>query len=524
MRTMKNLLWLMLSCAFLISPLHAQVDSNPMILLEYPQVEITNKSFYVDQINKLTIQTIAKHRGYEPVFANETIMKSKLLNRLIIKINKSKESGFFNVEISQNSGKSGNPIRNSWAVNVPERFVLLQTRLSIIESLYGKTLAKEERDYLKKNDISFKEYLDTKEKTAEVEEDSSSDKGLTDKDIIKKKSKLKKKSDKSSDSGAEEVKGRDLITSLDTNIPYNEIKELVFKKPEDFNQIIFKIRKKNLQKEIEEIENLQKAIRTSMAKKISSTKETDAVAAKSDTENNNANQIKNNRDLPISLDSTALNPFNKEVRPRKTRNMVELVYLSRILSTTYLLTVYNKFSFTGPRYTYRRNLSEVSGDDLVFSIMNLRAVGVNDVEYSIPDVRNAHVQYLSSLSFLPFDYFLGMHYENQFFVNLAEINQGLKVAENHLVWVQTGIERVFQIKNIQTVFQAFYAKNIFSKSNFLKNRDVKLDGTRLSVGAEVSWRKWSIGMQYAKDLIESNTLSGFKIDQTSYFMNLAYGF
>lgn len=493
-----------------------------MILIEYPKVELVEKQFYVDQINKLTIQMIAKRKGYQLFFTNNPLTtKNELLNRLVVIVTKAGEDSY-HIDIKQNSGKTGKPLRMAWAMNVPKRFLLLQARLSLLESLYGKMVAKEERVLLKKNDVAFKEFLEKREKSEALEKSSeeTDEEKESAKNPVKKKSKNKKPGQRTGNYD----EGDDITSpesSLDSTLNFDEalaIQEGAI----ELNSKRFKGSSVSItDKEIEEIEMLQKNVRSSLKSKAEDLNQKDEKSEKTEKDNSDPSA-----EAPAFVlenkAKTEENPYDKATRPRETRTLLDLVYLNRSLTTSYLIDTTNNFNFIGGRITHRKNLSETSGDDLIFSFMNLKSLGLNEVKYLVPDVRNAHFQYLSAFKYLPFDVLFGLHYENQFFITLPELNEGLKVAENHLIWAQAGIERVFEIKGALWIIQGLFAKNIFSKSNFMTGTDVKLDATRFSVGSEVIYKKWRVGVQFSKENLTSDTLSDLNIQQSSYFLNLAY--
>lgn len=432
------------------------------LLIQEALVEGNKKFFFQEQLRKITIDTIRRYKKYEIFLSTQTLDQERPLNYLDVSISDKGDFSYL-IEVKQISGKTSRILKESWASYVPERFVLLQSRINLVEVLYGKGMARKLEALLLKQNPDF----------AEVKEASQ-------RPIMS------------------SLNNKEIPQFLKNSLTDNSVNETASKELADLRKDI----KRNLVKTSEELSNKNPSL--SDQKKES---------PMSEMTNLSEGELKRND-----------NPFGKGVRPRESSLAVDLVYLNRHLQSQYLLDITNNLNYAGPRITYRKNLSDSKGDDFVFSVMNLKALKVNKVDFNVPDLRNVHAQFLKTVTFLPFDLLIGAHYDNQIFINLAEYNAGLKMSENHLVWAQFGIERTFNWKLVSLSLQALYAQNFFSKSNFMSDKDIKLDASRYSLGAELLLKKIRLGFFLSKEEVTSRSLNNFSISQDSFFMNLAYIF
>ncbi len=154
-------------------------ENRQAILVGQPNVQMNRADFYQEQIRKLTIQIITQRGGYDFFLANvEMEEMSMQLNQLKIDTGPVEGSDKYFINIDQISGRTGRPIRQSWSINVPERFFLLQVRINLLEALYGKMVARAERERLAQLDGAIENYLVETgqiEEPAEVEVASTSE-------------------------------------------------------------------------------------------------------------------------------------------------------------------------------------------------------------------------------------------------------------------------------------------------------------------------------------------------------------
>lgn len=432
------------------------------LLIQDSYVEGSKRSFYQEQLRKITLDTIRRFKKYEIFLSTRPEGEDRPVNYLDVSISDKGEFGYL-IEVKQISGKSSRILKESWASFVPERFVLLQSRINLVEVLYGKGMARKLQAVLMKQNPEF----------AQAQEGG-------DHPIVS------------------SLNNKELPPYLKKSPTDNSMNEKASKDLADLRKEI----ERNLVKTTEEMGNKDTAHKDQ--KKEEPTGEVTLLSE---------GEIKKND-----------NPFGKGIRPRESSLAVDLVYLNRHLQSQYLLDITNNLNYAGPRITYRKNLSDTKGDDFVFSVMNLKALKVNKVDFNVPDLRNVHAQFLKTVSFLPFDLLIGAHYDNQIFINLAEYDTGLKMSENHLVWAQFGIERTFNWSLFSVSLQALYAQNFFSKSSFMSDKDIKLDASRYSLGAELLLKKIRLGVFMSKEEVTSRSLNNFSISQDSFFMNFAYVF
>ena len=443
------------------SQLSLAQDKLVPLLIQEARVEGEKKSFYQTQLRKISLDTIRRFKKYEIFLSTRPQDPDKPINYLDVQISYKGEFGYL-IEVKQISGKSSRVLKESWAGFVPERFVLLQSRINLVEVLYGKGMARKLQSLLMKENPEFAQAQQANEP---------------------------------------------IITSLNNK----EIPQYLKNAPLDNSMN---------EKASKDLTDLRKDIVKNLGKVTEESRKKDASLNEQKKENATA-------ELTLLTEGEMKkndNPFGKGMRPRESSLAVDLVYLNRHLQSQYLLNITNNLNYVGPRMTYRKNLSDTKGDDFVLSVMNLKALKVNKVDFNVPDLRNVHAQFLKTVDFLPFDLLIGAHYDNQIFINLAEYNDGLKMSENHLVWAQFGVERTFNWKLFSLSLQALYAQNFFSKSSFMSDKDIKLDASRYSLGAELLLRKIRLGVFMSKEEVTSRSLNNFSISQDSFFMNFAYVF
>ncbi len=249
----------------------------------------------------------------------------------------------------------------------------------------------------------------------------------------------------------------------------------------------------------------------------------------SDSEDDEENDQTDNQDeagarttLSTEEEGRRQNPFGKGVRPRKSRLLLDFVYLNRNLKTEYLIETDNNLNYGGFRATYRKNMSDTRGDDLVVSLMRLSFLELGNIDFDVPGLMNVHVHYLKDFRFFPLDIIVGTHYDTEFFINLPELNAGLQVAENKFIWGQIGLERTFNLGFVTLSFQGLYAQTILSSSDFIPGQDITLDGTRLNLGTDIILGKIRFGVHYSNESFTSPDLEGFSVDQNSFFLSAVY--
>lgn len=429
------------------------------LLVKEAVVEGKNKQFYQLQLRKIVLETIRKNGKYE-IFLSTTPKNKNGPIYFIESLVSLKDDGQYLIEIKLISGKSQLVIREAWAALVPERFVLLQGRLCLVEVLYGPGMARKLKQSLMEANPEFSEYL----------------------------------------------ANEDLASSLDN-------KELPsFLKNTQGSQSQAKMVKSLTQ------------LKTSIQKDLEAQSKEAIDDPSSDEEPQDSESDQNPSAFVGEVVKKNETTSTKGSRPRVSHFLADIVYLNRSLETNYLIRTVNNLNYIGPRFTYRKSLSDYNADEFIFSAMNLRPWKFNETEFDVPDLRNIYAQYLNSSQVLPFDVILGIHYDNQIFINISEFNGGLKISENHLVWTQIGVERTFNLSLFSISFQALYAQNIYSQSNFIKKKDIKLDATRYSLGSEILYKKLRFGLYVSREEINSRSLKNFGITQDSFFSNFAYAF
>lgn len=430
------------------------------LLVREAHTEGKRSSFYQTQLRKITLDTIRRYGKYE-IYLSTRPQDQKSPIYYLESLVSLKDEDHYLIETKLISGKTQLVMKESWAALVPERFVLLQSRICLMEVLYGAGMARKLKQVLAQANPEFAEFL--------ANEEVNIANSLENKEIP---AYLKEKKS-------------------------NEEKEKMLKNISQLKSSI----NKSLENQIEEV----------------------VLNPDDDKEEEDKSNADNAAIVGELIQKTG--PENKKgSRPRISHFLADLVYLNRNLESNYLIRTINNLNYVGPRFTYRKSLSEYSGDEFIFSAMNLRPFKVNKVDFDVPDLRNVYAQYLNATEVLPFDVILGIHYDNQIFINISELNDGLKISENHLVWAQVGVERTFNWSLFSISFQAIYAQNIYSQSNFMKKKDVKLDASRYSLGSEILYKKLRFGLYVSKEEVTSRSLNNFSITQESFFTNFAYAF
>ena len=452
-------------------------------------------SFIQLQAGKISVNVLAKSRQYLLMFTAQGVIgadiKFKRLEMII-----TKKGNTFDLKISINKvGTKISELKSVSANEIEKRFLLLQIRKSMYELIFGK-------DYLNK----MKNKLEK-----ENEKDKNEMSGL-----------LKK--------GLGPKKVSNALAQIISDIQMSKLK---LKNRE-------KILKKELQKKTlaeKKLSNFKSNIQTAMRNE----RRKNEVDDKTDREfrgkqkdkkfisGNSETKQKTNQKDPIEGGAGQFgenayqnNLFKKGKRPRGTRMFVEGMALNRVSNTRAILkNVKNDFFFTGLKGTGRVEVFPGLGDDFVFSFMYLKKQGQG--KHTIPDIKNFHLLYLSTAGFLPFDVNMGIHLENQYFINiLFDDGKGSQLYENQIAWFQLGAERVFNIWKFMIIPQVSVSKNIYSTSSV--DEGVKLEATKLEFGGELGYKKFRLGLKYMQDTVVSTNVKSFTTTQTSTFLTLSYVF
>lgn len=189
-------------------------------------------------------------------------------------------------------------------------------------------------------------------------------------------------------------------------------------------------------------------------------------------------------------------------------------------STYQLIDLVNNFNYLGAKFNYRHPISGTKGDDFEFSLKTLYPLTKKE-DFQIPQVYNAHMIYLSSPDFLPFDFYIGLHYENIFFINQPVLGEGLVLGENKILWVQMGIERILNMFGISIYLQGSFAKNVYSTSDYLANGELKLDATKYEGHIQfVFLQNFRAGIRYMRDVLTSLMNQHFQLTSQLYLLQV----
>lgn len=464
------------------------------LIVGTPKLEGFNDSFIQLQAGKIAVNVLAKSRKYLLMFSAQQVLgKDIQFKRLEMDI--IKKGQVFDLKISiVREGDKKSVVKTVSEKAIEKRFLLLQVRKSMYELIFGKGHVEKMKEQLKK----------------ENEKDEKELSGM-----IKKG-----------------VKPKKVATSLAQIISDIKLSKTILKnRKAEYNE---ELNKKTVAEN--QLRNFKSNIRTSLQverEKIErdntdrefrgkeKDKKSEFAGTKKDIKTNENGNLES-KSGKFSSSPLKQNPFNKAKRPRGTRLFAEGIGLTRHSSTDFILTgVENDFFLYGFKGTGRVEIFPGYGDDFVFSFMYLKKQGKG--ELSIPDIKNLHFLYLTTPDFLPVDINMGLHFENQYFVNILKDDaSGKTVFENSFVWIQLGIERVFYIWKLLLIPQAAFAKNVTSESTV--GDGLKLDATKLEYGLEIGYKNYRAGMKFMQDTVTASNLDGFKTVQTSTFFTVSYVF
>lgn len=209
------------------------------------------------------------------------------------------------------------------------------------------------------------------------------------------------------------------------------------------------------------------------------------------------------------------------MRPRETRMIFEYIYMNKSSRSQNLIATENNFNFTGGRLEYRKPLSLDKGHDFVFSGLYLKSIGTQADEFEVPDLLNVYLQYLYDPEWINVDFFGGLHYENQVFVNLERFNQGLAQGENTLYWSQGGIEKVFQVYGRKLILSGSVFSLLAGESSFDLGQ-AALGGSKYHIEAVYLWGD---GIRFGAAVTKDSVSAGkYSLDQTTSLLSLKYSF
>lgn len=458
-------------------------------------VGIDNKKFYQTQITKMSQRMIWESNTYEILIAGKP-KKALAVKNLELHIKKENGINTLNFSIVDESGRISN---NAWAAGIPDRFVMLQARLSLYELFYGKQKLKKSLNKITKKENEKEEVKENKNTPGNDDADDSLTNEiraiLTSAGITTQMS----------------LRPFSMSSSLSDNISFEDALFTI-------NENIKKQKKKS--KRASEFTINLKAMRIAIAMAIKSSKDENQKkkAASQDKESEKQNSEDSDIEAQTNKDTFPVSKkFDKGMRARQTRSIFNTAYMNINSTTNYLIGTTNNYNFFGLQYQYRKPLSLKEGHDFVFSGHYFKSIGSKAEEFDVPNVINLYLQYLFAPEWLPFDLFAGVHYENQPFINLPVLNQGLQSGENTLIWSQIGVERVFYIRNKRLITNLSYFKSISAESSF---ETENITSTKLFAQVEYDiTQKYRVGLGGFKTTLNSSKLN---IEQNVFMVTLNY--
>lgn len=216
--------------------------------------------------------------------------------------------------------------------------------------------------------------------------------------------------------------------------------------------------------------------------------------------------------------------MNKDKRNYFKKNEINLAYMTRNLDASYLIKAQNNFNFIGVNYRFVNSLDYANTSKAILTLSYKKFLNINKGEYQIPNYLGAGLAYLGEPAYLPFDFSIGLFFENQFFVNLAEYNTGLKVADSKLLWVNMTLERAFHIKNFEFILRVLYGQTIFSRTEFFADSVLNITGTKYGAGLDALYKRFRVGVSYTMDDFSSDSYTEFSMEQRSIEFTISYLF
>lgn len=460
---------------------------------------IKNSAFISEQTLKLAQQTIWKNGKFHPLISNQ-VSNSKS-QKLTLNIDRSKGLTKIDFNIITNEGQI---ISNAWAAGVEDRFILLQVRLSLYELFYGKQAIKESLNKLQ-NQVKNPETLAEKNEAAEANAKE------IDTDLDKEIRTLIKAAGVNIDLS---MKPFATSTSLSDSISLQDAIELINEKSLE--------QKKKTSKRADEfkinLNELRMSINIALKSNKQNEKKKENIKLSKEDEDKEINEdplaILTKKDSPKEKEAE----FNKTERIRASRTIFDLAYMNKNSESEYLITTKNNYNFFGFRYTYRKNMADNAGDDLVLSLHYLKSIGSKAQEYKVPSLINTYAQYLWAPKWLPVDLFAGIHYENQPFINLERLNEGLLAGENKILWWQLGLERIFEIKKRRLYVNLSHFKSLYTTSSFDFEKKFTASKTYAEIQYDV-WSKLRLGIGGFTEEISSDF---FKLTQNTFLISVAW--
>lgn len=489
--------------------------NDQLVLIEKAKINHTRSSFYNDQITKLILQIITQKTKYQSVFSNQFITKPKM-NSLQIEVNQNKDLTTSDLKVFYTVLNDKGLSRETWSVNVPDRFLLLQLRLSITEALVGKKEALREQKNIFKENSDFEKI----KKVSKDERENAEKKSFADKKIGKKEN-------------SDIEKGQGFRSSLD-----NEEDIEALEQEQKKNEIISHIDKNNneLLKTSKNLENL----RSDISQNLKEINKNETLAAETKTKKNKLQSNENKKEEVASesqdsdvgsIESKSVfkngeesNPFNKQTRQFIKNNEIDFSYLNMNVSSRYLLGTNNVFNFFGINYKYTTSLDYSNRNKLMALLSYKKFVNLNKGKVKLPDYKTLGLVYMNEPKFLPFDYSLGLIYENQFFINAAEYNEGFRLSNGQLLWLRGTLERVFNIGQLEIIPKILYGMTIYSKSDFFREGVLNLNGTRIGGEIQLSYKRARMGIHYSFDNFSSDSYENFSLKQKNFEITGTYLF
>ena len=551
----------------------SQSDKSQNQVKQVNEKEKTKKSFIIIKgpefkgkqtfkqvdILKIAIDEIIKTNKFELIFTPpeswreakvdfiELIMEGKA-----VKWGKNREG--FNLQFYLVNGKSGKIILKSERNWIPDQRLLFTTRTMLYELFYGKEIARK-----KANELAVREKAEPEiEAKLEKEEDlpvptpalEPPETALPPESIPKSHTQLKKKPPRpkpvveyqfkrpdkppgvpeESEDGALEEK----VSALSPPAKPSEVsaKAAAAKPPpEEKTDSLNKEEKADIKTAEELSEEINKAMdaviaRAKREKKLEEEGIGDSGEDQKEEEKDQEKAPTDQAPVELTADSPPAAPGKggEGMQTIKTYYMRAIGMLQEIQSQDIVSTT-NNFKFIGVSIQALLQFDSQSKDNVSLDAMLTIAVDTPE-EFDVPGVKKAGVRYQKVFGDFFFRPIVGLEFELQSFVNLAQVGGGLQVWNSNILWYYFGTELVFNIFSKKIYFGGYLAKSFVGSTDYSPDEQSKsMDGAKSHYyfGTETAF-DFSLELHYQVSEMSSQGVTRLNNTEASSYAALIYKF
>ncbi len=203
----------------------------------------------------------------------------------------------------------------------------------------------------------------------------------------------------------------------------------------------------------------------------------------------------------------------------KALGMVQEIQSQDIVSTT------NNFKFVGVNLQALLQFDQKSKDNLAIDAFLSMAIDTPP-EFDVPGVTKLGVRYQKVFGNFFFRPIVGLEYETQAFVNLAQAGSGLQVFSNKILWYYFGAELNFNFFSRNIYLGGYLAKSFVGSTDYGVDKKSKaMDGakTHYYFGTETAF-DFSLEVHYQVSEMSSQGVNRLINTETSSYASLVYKF